>query len=662
VISTLLLWSATEPAPWVENLGLWVAIPVQLAATAVTTWLLFSRVLRSALERIAWQWVLIFTALSPVATYIWNTGSSTASMESLSFGDTVYLLDYWILAVGFAWLFVRAGGSFRRPRVWIEGGTMTAVQLVGLWTWVIAPALDHGSSSRITFSATLAYSISLATLLSMAGLVLLQLPRSRARTAYSWLIAAVVAEVAWEILWMTSWLVDWDFVGPYFNFGDAICFSCIITAVFAIQRIGADDWVESKIDPGSESFFPVLAGLTGIALVAGSIGSTRRLDAWILGGLVALCASLLIRRQRAVHDEMRDLLRRLATGEADARLTELVRRSTDLIVVASVRGIVQFASPAAETMLGLSSTQTIGRDVTELFGPEFSAPLHEFLGRIRTSPEVSKYVEIRAPRDPGGLRVIGITANNQLSNPLINGIVLTLTDVTERSLLEREVLDAAMHERTMLCGDIHDGIGQDLVGISMLLQGAARAPDPDPDAHRDQLQSIVGHVNQTLNAARNLARGLSPLRVVQGSLTSALRRFVQESKAGVEISLDIDPAFDERVIDDLSAEHLYRITQEAVGNALRHSGCRNIHVTVRVIDAALVIEIVDDGQGIDTLDRDYAGLGLRLMEYRARIIGGLLHIDRGGGSGARITVTMLLSNFGAIRTLYDAAKTPRRAQ
>ena len=637
------------PPQRVNALSPWIAVPVQTSAFLLVAWLLLGRGLASHPLRQFWWLVLAYIAVNPVATYFWNTVRGSVERETLNLYDGLYLLDYWILTAAFALMFLRAGGTFKSIRVWLDGATMFAVQLVALWSFFLTPSVPKGLGDDISLASMLSYSLTLAALTTMAALLCIQLPKYRGRYGVLLLVGGAVATVAWEIIWLASWLVDFEFIGPYCNYGDLLCFACLTSAVSAAQYQTLLQAEAVNPQRRVDSFLPALAVLMAIALVAGTLATTKRLETWILVALVALCALLMITRQRSVRAELRALNHQLAVREADARLTELVRRTTDLIVVVDKGGMISFASPAAGSTLAIPAAQMPGMPAAQLFGASHEASLQRFLDRVFSDTEVSEVLELRVASPSGDVRTFKLGAVNQLANPLINGIVLTAHDVTGQRALEREVLDVATRERVRLSGDIHDGLGQELTGVALLLHAAATAPDPDPEKQRRQLKSIVDQVNRTIGAARDLARGLSPLHVVLGSLSSALYRLSQESNPQMPIRLHIDPDFDDRLVDSSSADHLYRIVQEAVTNSLRHSGGTHIDIELHSTGGTLVLSIADNGRGIPRRSAEDGGLGLRLMEYRARLLGGALRLSGPGEPGTRIEVTMPLpQSTGAI--------------
>lgn len=638
-------WQPAELGPLAD----WCAVPIQALALLMGGWLTFGRGhLAPAQRRVSWVF-LAFTTLNMVASYVWNISRHDIVREELRVPDWLYLADYWTLTAGYAVLFLRAGGTFKSGRVWLDAATMTAVQLVALWSFFLAPSFHQDFGRLISLPATLTYSFTLTAMLTMAALLCLQLPGYRGRYGVLLLVGAGVATVASEIIWLASWQVSYEFIGPYYNYGEVLCFACLISAMACVQYHRPLAAEAANPERQFHNFLPALAVLMTIALISGTLATTKRLDAWVMVGLVALSAQLLITRQTGVLKELRELNQRLASRNADARLTELVRRSIDLILVVDDRGMISFASPAIESVLSLTAGEAQGMPAVTLFGRPHAAYLYRFLDGVTGGTAPAEVIELLVERPQGGLRALKIGASNQLTNPLINGIVLTVHDVTGQRALEREVLDVATRERVRLCADIHDGLGQELAGIALLLHAAAKTPDPDPQRQRLQLEAIVAHVNRTLGAARDLARGYSPLHVVRGSLGDALRRMAHESRAPLRTRLRIDPDFDDRVIGDFAADHLYRIVEEAVTNALRHSGGRHIDIELRSGEGKLLLSIADDGRGMGNRRRDDAGLGLRLMEYRARIVGGTLR-TQAGNLGTRIDVTLPLPQTASPRT------------
>jgi signal transduction histidine kinase len=279
-----------------------------------------------------------------------------------------------------------------------------------------------------------------------------------------------------------------------------------------------------------------------------------------------------------------------------------------------------------------------------LFGAEHQSTIERFIGRLMndsTGPAPIELVLECKGRPPRTLKVHGA---NRLDNAHINGLTLTVSDITEQRALERDVLTVANHERLRLAGDIHDGLGQELSGILLMLHGLAKSSSLGSSRQQDDLRAIERYVSEAIRGARDLARGLSPIYVVRGSLRDALRRLARDVGNKAAIYVDVDPQLDDLVVDELPADHLYRIAREAVQNCIRHSFCTRIDVRMKVQDENLLLEIADDGVGRSTETAPDSGFGLRLMEYRARVIGASFEITRGRGCGTVARVSVALWN------------------
>jgi len=223
---------------------------------------------------------------------------------------------------------------------------------------------------------------------------------------------------------------------------------------------------------------------------------------------------------------------------------------------------------------------------------------------------------------------ISKTLLRDLDSGELCGLVTVARDITERLQLERAVLDASERERRSIGGDLHDGVGQELSGLGLLLAVVERSlGDSAPQARAALLRSqeVLSHAMAT---TRRLARGLAPVDLEEAGLSAALGTLIERSAAmfGVECRLDATPTTG-HLVDPTVAAHLYRIAQEAIGNAARHGNATRIDVRLSGAPEPF-LEIADNGRGFDAEGpQPPAGMGLKLMRYRATIIGGLLSVD-----------------------------------
>ncbi|HEY1315085.1 MAG TPA: ATP-binding protein [Steroidobacteraceae bacterium] len=239
------------------------------------------------------------------------------------------------------------------------------------------------------------------------------------------------------------------------------------------------------------------------------------------------------------------------------------------------------------------------------------------------------------------LRSVPVIEDNELI-----GVTLCSMDITEIRRLEREVLDVVTSERLRLSSDMHEGLGQELTGISLLLKSVVDRIERGKPATSEELSEIMAFVSHTIGMTREIANGLSPIRIQRGSFAAALQHLAQESSRRLRLKITVDPDCDDIVVSEEVADHLYRIALEAITNAARHSGCSKIEISFRLANDGLHLSISDDGVGVRPKAVDADGMGLKMMAYRGRLIGGAIRFEaRPGGGSQLIVVAPIVNGF-----------------
>lgn len=224
---------------------------------------------------------------------------------------------------------------------------------------------------------------------------------------------------------------------------------------------------------------------------------------------------------------------------------------------------------------------------------------------------------------------------------LLGNVGTQLGRVVERARAEWQLADAVLAQQRLTMQELHDGLGQELTGLGLLAGSLLRRLESGPHAEqREMAERLVAGLQHALSEIRLIARGLHPVDAETNDLATALEALVADvrDKTGVDCRCECDPA---RLDDNATATHLFRIAQEALNNAVKHSRAEHVVVELRRRPADLVLSIHDDGVGLDE-SRPGGGAGLRTMQYRARLIGARLEIGPGTDGGTTVVCTLRL--------------------
>lgn len=228
----------------------------------------------------------------------------------------------------------------------------------------------------------------------------------------------------------------------------------------------------------------------------------------------------------------------------------------------------------------------------------------------------------------------------------IRGGVIVMRDVTHRRMLEKQIAEISDREQSRIGQDLHDSLCQQLVSVSYATEILRLALEKKQAPECPKVETIAEMINQSITQARQFARGLYPVRLEADGLTSALEELANtvqsRSKVRCRFTVD-DPVL---ITDEVAAINLFRIAQEAVNNAIKHSRAKNITIGLGAVEDEVTLTVNDDGIGFPTqLDRQ-SGMGLHIMNYRARMIGAALDVRRGARGG-----TIVICSFRNQNTL-----------
>jgi PAS domain S-box-containing protein len=208
--------------------------------------------------------------------------------------------------------------------------------------------------------------------------------------------------------------------------------------------------------------------------------------------------------------------------------------------------------------------------------------------------------------------------------------------MAQRQQLERELLEISEREKRRIGEDLHDMVCQELSATALFLKSTAQRIARDSAAAAKMLEESAQTVNRNVVIARELARGLQAVELTASGLKNALRDLAATACDNSGIKCHVKAARGVHVLDDTVALHLYRIAQEAVTNAVKHSGAKNVLITLDRDKTHTCVSVQDDGKGF-VVRRRGKGLGLHMMRYRANALGGELKIERRRTGGMDVT-------------------------
>lgn len=358
-----------------------------------------------------------------------------------------------------------------------------------------------------------------------------------------------------------------------------------------------------------------------------------------LGFMAALAWVGLLRRQVRTQTQ---LIRQKLEDEAalEARFRDLFENANDMVYTHDREGRITSMNQSGERLLQMPRAAILSRNILDFVAEEQRAAARQWLENVVKEPTLPamEWDFVAASGQRLKLEVSTRLIEHSGRVGEVEGIA---RDITERKRLEREILEISNREQRRIGHDLHDGVCQQLAGIAFMTSTLADELEEKGVHESAEVDKISGMINEVISQTRGVARGLFPVRLEEHGLVVALEELASNASDLFKLTCRFTCQNPPATVDNVVALHLYYIVLEAVANASKHGGAGIVLIGLEPHGDRYQFTIRDDGRGFSPSAKGQAGMGLRIMHYRARVIGASLNVQSRPGQGTTVTCLFL---------------------
>jgi signal transduction histidine kinase len=225
----------------------------------------------------------------------------------------------------------------------------------------------------------------------------------------------------------------------------------------------------------------------------------------------------------------------------------------------------------------------------------------------------------------------------------VDSIRMTESALKRASIAERKIINASEEAQQRIGRELHDDLGQQLTGIAFRSEILSQDLKKSGYSCCAEASEITVLINDAINKTRRLAQGLYPVELKGTGLSAMLEQLVENIESIYQIKSELVSEGECNIEDPVKLINLFRITQEAVNNAIKHSGATEIRIKMASTPANVTLAIIDNGRGIgeraDASGRGVTGgLGMHTMQYRASFLGASFKVAQRPEGGTSVIV------------------------
>jgi len=461
VISVILLagWGGEQVAGWI---GAWGTFPIMFTMLFMLWPVITDRGL-SAKRRLAFRLLFGAGILDSIASIGWGYTALTASETFGSWPDVLWIFDYPMTATALMLLYFDLGGRLNTTRSIVDFATVAVGFGALLWFTILSPLATMSSAQLAENWSAATYGVGNALCLITGAMAAMQVTDWRKERAVTWLLLAQVATLIADLLWVNAELGKQYTVGAPMDLVYVFYYMLMVLSVNA-QRHERGHAETRGLQGDLRGSLPIVALMVGVVALLNNRLGIADAQAPLLMIVVLVATVLVVVSQALATREVVGLHRELATRRFDERLTELVRRSSDMIAICDPEGIIRYASPSSEVLLGVPPAELAGRSLEQVLGRHGAHVLGVFAEVLR-SPHSEQVTTFDVESESGDKRSFKMVIANLCHVESIRGVTFNVRDVSDAARLNDQLRTLAFHDpltllanRSLFSDRVHQAI------------------------------------------------------------------------------------------------------------------------------------------------------------------------------------------------------------
>jgi PAS domain S-box-containing protein len=326
-----------------------------------------------------------------------------------------------------------------------------------------------------------------------------------------------------------------------------------------------------------------------------------------------------------------------ALRKSEEAYRNLIENTSDVIYSVDAGGVVTYLNPAIESLLGLLPEQVVGRPFTQFILPEDLERAQDNIRKVMSgdSPGPAEYRVLTASNETRWIRV---SSQPIVERGQVTGVQGVLTDITERKRVEGQLEEAATDaERQRLAAELHDSVTQGIYSAALIAETLPLIWEEDPEEGRRGLRQLERLTRGALAEMRTMLLELRPAALADQELPHLLRQLADGMMVRTQTVVTTTVVGDCSMPTEVKIA-LYRITQEALNNVVKHAKARQARVNLDADGEKITLRISDNGCGFYPEMLQSHGLGFGIMRDRARDIDAPLCINSQPNQGTEVLI------------------------